>query len=610
MSTGSSGTSGTAGHLLRALSCIGASGTSGTSGSAAEGLLAALGGSGASGASGLIAGLGISGVTGASGLAQSLVSALGGQASSGTRDLRELRASAGDLTRQIREQMDGDGTNRRVVYFGSSVQETRKELDKILPDAVRHLSSYEPETIPDGVNEREYREMLESLDPTDTSTLMQNVLRGQSAAPGSPEALRGIASGQLLSHRLLALSTYRDHMSTQGRTGARMFEAMRRTLTGGDAAANRQLEDELLAAMHSDSDSGDDNQRLARALLEAIADSSAGIYGSSRPTTKLEELIKAADSRYHMPDPDDKDYSDNMDKLLDGGWKSMSQVLATGKPPWEEGHQLDFTSRGGIYRMEKDRVIVAADAYISRILGNQEVNIAHDYESTVDGNELITIQLPTEGESGSSGGSGSSPDAGVTSPGLEKLAVDGTARFEFDDRKTLLSGAVNRLWQGPIVRMIGMDGVICGGAFVRVHAGPSMHLAPLASGDVYGGAAHLSGARIRVAGLGYRSVDSSMWAMGAYIRATSITLEPMIGTPHQSKPFGAARMSQKVGRIAMGVCPFLDIAVGLLMMPISLVMMCIGLVRKRPPKPPAGPPRIRNRSMGFGKEISSIMLHS
>ena len=104
----------------------------------------------------------------------------------------------------------------------------------------------------------------------------------------------------------------------------------------------------------------------------------------------------------------------------------------------------------------------------------------------------------------------------------------------------------------------------------------------------------ITGARIYVAGLGYRSADSAAWAMGAYIRSTNFTIEPVIGSPSQTTP--ASKMSQKIGRIALGLCPFLEIGLGIVMLPIGLVSMLVNKIRGRKPQKPQGPPRMRTRT--------------
>ena len=300
----------------------------------------------------------------------------------------------------------------------------------------------------------------------------------------------------------------------------------------------------------------------------------------------LDELIAAADI----------DFAQEPTALagrLASATAGMAGVPAvTNQVPWKDGHQLEIAGRGGLYNLERRRVTVAAKAYHSRVRKNRNVHVRRDYTSTVDGNATVTIapgQVP------------------VASPGLERLTVHGAATMEFGERRTILTGTVNRVWTGPIKRMIGMEGVICGGAFARVHAGPAMTVAALVSGDVYGGAARAAGARIYVAGLGYRSADSASWAMGAYIRSTNFTIEPQVGTVSQTTP--ASKMSEKIGRIAMGLCPFLEIGLGVVMLPVGLVAMLVNKIRRRPPKPPTGPPRTRTIN-GVAMTSTGTLIHT
>ena len=420
----------------------------------------------------------------------------------------------------------------------------------------------------------------------------------------------------------------------------------------------------FMDALSEDADDGSATQRLARMLLEALAEESAGATGTSgasgasgssgrgRPT-KLNALIAMADARFDMPDSHRREDRDELNEVQEQGWGAVRQRLDATEPPWAEGHRLDINGRGGLYYLERDRVTVAAEVYDSRVFGNLDVDIANDYEMMVDGDVTIGVQAPTgssgssgsSGASGTSGSSGSSASAGASGSsgvsgssgssssssstssagsstqtpratstpaapvGVERLTVGGTARFEFHERKTMLTGTVNRLWEGPIVRMIGMDGIICGGVFGRIHAGPSFTLAHLASSDVYGGAAHVAAARIHASTLGYRSADATAWAMAAYVRATRVTLEPLLGTPSQTLPFRDAKLAAKLGKLALAACPFLDILMGLaLLFPMLLIALIRKVIRARA-TPPAGPPRLRNRSAGFTKEVAASVLH-
>ena len=565
MSTGSGGASG----------ARGVGGISGISGSRGVGGI-----SGAGGTSGLAIRLihamqqaGASGASGAPGAAHRVLAVLGGSGASGSdpadRLLAALQGSSGasgasglisGLLRTLRGGGSGaNGVSGRVGGSGSSVGYSNPLLDRL-------------------------RDSLRGLGQT-----------GHQTAGGASAKTGGL--GEVLAMWLL----YRL-------AGAPCPPDL--------SAEDRELEALLLAALRAPSgDADNEQQRLARLLLEAISRGNAA--GSPR---KLDELIKAADARYRLPSIDD---DDGMTKLLEGGWQSVSEVLDAQEPPWKQGHQLDITGRGGLYELEDHRVTVAADAYVNRVMGDADMDISGDYDIAVVGSNLVTVQAGTTGASGTSGASGasgtssasgasgtssSSAPSSLTPPGLDKLEVSGTARFEFGDRQTKLVGTVNRHWQGPIVRMVGLDGVICGGAFGRIHAGPSMSLSPLVSGDVYGGAARVSAVRIHVAGMGYRSADAAAWAMGAYIRATSITLEPMISTPSRTTPFSQMKWTAKLGKISLGLLPPVDILFGVLSLLALPFILLINKIRHRPPPPP-GPPRVRNRQVGFVKECHGVQVH-
>ena len=320
-------------------------------------------------------------------------------------------------------------------------------------------------------------------------------------------------------------------------------------------------------------------------------------FSSTERRWTLDELIASADEDY----AEDRlaaaaaDAEGDEAAVLQGAANLLGAVAGVPgvrpETPWKDGHQLEITARGGLYNLERRRVTVAAKAYHSRVRKNRHMHVSGDYTATVDGDASVTIAP------------GNVP---VTSPGLEKLTVNGAATMEFGERRTILTGTVNRVWTGPIKRMIGMEGVICGGAFARIHAGPAMTVAALISGDVYGGAARVAGARIHVAGLGYRSADSATWAMGAYIRSTNFTIEPEVGTTTQTPE---SKMSEKIGRIAMGLCPFLEIGLGLLMLPIGIVSMLVSKIRRRQPKPPTGPPRVRTIN-GIAMTSTGALIHT
>ena len=182
----------------------------------------------------------------------------------------------------------------------------------------------------------------------------------------------------------------------------------------------------------------------------------------------------------------------------------------------------------------------------------------------------------------------------------------------FHERTTMMSGTVNKTWNGGVVRMAGMEGIICGGVFLRVYAGPSMHIVALNSGDVYGGGGRVSAARVNIAGIGYRSCDSgSVWAAGAYIRNTNFTIEPALGTP-STQPLRKS-LAGKMGKLALSVCPFMEIGFGmasLALAPIFLAIAVVDRLRKKPKRPPpAAEPRSRFRTIGLSNQVMAGMRY-
>ncbi len=258
--------------------------------------------------------------------------------------------------------------------------------------------------------------------------------------------------------------------------------------------------------------------------------------------------------------------------------------------PWRPGQEIEIMGRGGLYDLERRRVQVAADAYYSQVLQTATLQVTGNYTEEISGNSVVSIGPRPVPE-------GQEPPADPPlATGNETLTVHGNAKVKFHERKTLLTGAVNRVWTGAITRMVGMEGVIVGGVYACVQAAPAMHVSVLNSGDVYGGAARAAVARAYIAGIGYRSVDVSAWAIGAYIRATTFTIEPEIGSP--SKTTSTKNTALKAAKILVALCPFLEIGVGVVMLPVALIMLIAAAVRKKPPKPLGGPPRTRLQTVG------------
>ena len=241
--------------------------------------------------------------------------------------------------------------------------------------------------------------------------------------------------------------------------------------------------------------------------------------------------------------------------------------------PWHGSDRLQVSAAGGLVQRERCTAILAR-AYTDTVSADSRTEVGTDCERRVDGDVSLRVE-----------------------EGADALSVDGEAAIEFDERMVTMSGMVEREWKGAITRMAGMEGVICGGAYTKVYAGGAMTVCAVATGDVYGACARFAGARVNVAGLHYRAARVAMWRAGAYVRSAGVVIEPLIGSPSQNGP--AKSFAQKAARILKGVSavlPFVDIAVGILALPVGVVMLIANIVRKKNPEPPSGPPRLRIRN--------------
>ena len=234
--------------------------------------------------------------------------------------------------------------------------------------------------------------------------------------------------------------------------------------------------------------------------------------------------------------------------------------------------------------------------------------------------------------------------------GVDRLVVGGSASYRVGSRTLMMSGSVNRLWDGGVVRMACMEGVICAGVFARVIAGPSATLSGMMTADVYGGCARVSAVRAYVALLQYRAAKSAAWASGVYVRHATFVIEPIVGSPSQGTP--ASRFSAKMARLAMlstragkmarrvtrmtqrigktrawraaaragrgiksgsdatrTVCPVADIIAGLVTLPLAFIGIAMFFANfvKKPIAVPSepGPPRMRTRTTGTSMESFS-----
>ena len=281
-------------------------------------------------------------------------------------------------------------------------------------------------------------------------------------------------------------------------------------------------------------------------------------------------------------------------------------------PPWDPGYRLDIQGCGGLVSKERRRYTLVGHegTFANQIRGNQTV--AADYHSTrVRKHRTVTI-AKTEGSDGL--------DA---SWGRDRLTVAGNASYEFYSRTLMMSGTIARNWNGGIMRLAAMEGVVCGGAMVRVIAGPAGTMSQMMTGDVYGGIARASAVRSYLAVLQYRAAKDAAWAIGVWIRRTTFTIVPVTPAPPQVTPTGnAARKMSRLSKTASKaakvtrksvsgmrmICPVVDIALGVLSIPLAIVgivMLLKGLLGKgsKNAVPPAGPPRVLNTNSGMTMEM-------
>ena len=270
----------------------------------------------------------------------------------------------------------------------------------------------------------------------------------------------------------------------------------------------------------------------------------------------------------------------------------------TGLRPWQPGHGLHIQGLGGVVSKERRHFTILGHGTYASHIGGCRTLVA----------DRQTIRT-TKDSSMSIGRSDDAPD--VDAPwGRDSLTVDGDAEITFGSRLTLMSGFIERNWNGGVMRLASMEGVICGGAFLRLIASPSATLSGLMTGDIYGGCARTAAVRSYLAVLHYRAAQAAAWAVGVYSRNATFVVEPLIGSPSAGGPVSSiaeklARLG-KVLSVARMVCPPLDIFVGVLtavpMGIYALFKLVAGVIKKPIPIPPAGPPRVRNRNRGLALE--------
>ncbi|MCY3811467.1 MAG: hypothetical protein OXH15_06705 [Gammaproteobacteria bacterium] len=277
---------------------------------------------------------------------------------------------------------------------------------------------------------------------------------------------------------------------------------------------------------------------------------------------------------------------------------------ATDRRPWQAGHVLHIQALGGLVSKERRRyTILGHGEYYNQIGGCR--TLAADSQTLETTADLTT----------SVGEGDAAPD--VDAPwGRDSLTVDGDAEITVGGRMVMLSGFATRNWNGGVMRLASMEGVICGGAFLRLIASPSVTLSGMMTGDVYGGCARVAAVRCYLAVLHYRAAAAAAWANGVYVRNATFVIEPLIGTPSAGTP--PSRMAAKLARMgqvlsaARMVCPPLDIFVGVAtFVPMGLYGLyglIAGIVKRPNPIPPAGPPRTRVQNVGVNLQSCTSML--
>lgn len=259
----------------------------------------------------------------------------------------------------------------------------------------------------------------------------------------------------------------------------------------------------------------------------------------------------------------------------------------TDRRPWQPGVELNLNGQGGLVSRDRRRfTIVGHGEYANHVGGCRTV--AANRQGMRTTKQLITRVAPGESATGRN------------TTGRDSLTVDGDAELTFGGRLVMMSGILNRQWNGGVMRLASMEGVICGGGFLRLIASPSATLSGLNTGDVYGGCARVSAVRSYLAVLQYRAAQTATWTSAIYNRTATFVVEPVVGTPSANPASNTASKLARLGRtfeMARMLCPVLDILVGVVtFVPMGLYAiykLISSVVRKPVAAPLTGPPRIR-----------------
>ena len=287
--------------------------------------------------------------------------------------------------------------------------------------------------------------------------------------------------------------------------------------------------------------------------------------------------------------------------LLEG---LLQQVPDGDEPrPWQSGYELQIQGLGGFVNKERrHHTILGGGSYASSVGGNRTV-LAGTQTTEAQGERSVLVAKPAD-------------PGDLDAPwGVDSLTVEGDADITVGSRMVMMSGTLDRTWNGGVVRLASMEGTICGGGFLRLHASPSATLSGMMTGDVYGGIIRASVTRTYLAVLEYRAAKAAAWAIGAYTRNCTFVIEPIIGSPSSETPKSSlARKLFRLGKVlevARMICPPLDILVGLASLPLAIYgigALIYGLVRSSNAVPPSGPPRTRTRTCGLTSQVAASLI--
>ena len=302
--------------------------------------------------------------------------------------------------------------------------------------------------------------------------------------------------------------------------------------------------------------------------------------------------------------------------LLDGLMNVPSWHLQPEKSVWRPGYELNIHGFGGLVSRERRRyTLVGHSGSFLNQTGRHRSLAADNHSSRVEKDRLVTIARPKK-------------TYDIDAPwGLDRLAVEGDASYTIGTRTLLMSGIVQRNWNGGVMRLASMEGIVCGGVMTRVIASPSATMSGLMTGDVYGGIARTSAVRTYLAVLQYRSAEKAAWALGVYVRNATFIIEPLVSAPVKEKPSDAAKKMSRLARTASKVskvaaktvaaarmiCPLVDIMAGVVMLPVAaygIISAIIAKIAGKPPAPPLppGPPRVRNRTVACTTDMFAEMM--